>query len=65
MPIVKVGDINMYYEVHGNGEPLVFINAAGASVEMQYKAISIYSREYQLVLFDNRGVGRSDKPDIP
>ena len=25
MPIAKVGDINLYYEVHGKGEPLVLI----------------------------------------
>ena len=34
MPKVKVGDINMYYEVHGEGEPLVMINGAGATVEV-------------------------------
>jgi 3-oxoadipate enol-lactonase len=66
MPKVKVGDINIYYEVHGKGEPLVLIGGGGASVEMTAPAqIPVYSPEYQLVLFDNRGAGQSDKPDIP
>lgn len=29
MPVVKVGNINMYYEIHGEGEPLVLIHGAG------------------------------------
>jgi len=65
MPKVKVGDINIYYEVHGEGEPLVMICGASASVDSMYAFIPVYSPEYKLVLFDNRGAGRSDAPDIP
>ncbi|MFC1948371.1 alpha/beta fold hydrolase [Chloroflexota bacterium] len=65
MPYAKVDDINMYYEVHGDGEPLVFINACGTSVEFFYRYIPVYSSEYKLILFDNRGAGRSDVPDSP
>jgi 3-oxoadipate enol-lactonase len=64
MPKVKVNDISMYYEVHGQGEPLVLINGAGASIETLYRLIPIYSRDYRLVIFDNRGVGQTDKPDV-
>lgn len=64
MPTVKVNDINMYYEVHGEGEPLVLINGAGAGVELFYWRIPKFSREYRLILFDNRGAGRSDRPDM-
>ena len=66
MPKTKVGDINMYYEVHGKGEPLVMVTGAGASMDMGAPAIiPVYSPEYQVVLFDNRGAGKSDAPDIP
>jgi 3-oxoadipate enol-lactonase len=65
MPKVKVGDINMYYEIHGKGEPLVAIMGGGASIEWFYRSIPLYSREYKLVVYDNRGAGRSDAPDIP
>jgi 3-oxoadipate enol-lactonase len=65
MPKIKVNDISMYYEVHGQGELLVLINGAGAGIEMLSRLIPIYSRDYRLVLFDNRGVGRTDKPEGP
>lgn len=65
MPKVKVGDINIYYEIHGEGEPLVCVNACGLTVELAYKQIPVYSPEYRLILFDNRGAGQSDKPDVP
>ncbi len=63
MPKVKVGDIDIYYEVHGEGEPLVMINGAGGTIELIRRIIPTYSREYRLVVFDNRGAGQSDKPD--
>ncbi len=65
MPKVKVGDINMYYEVHGKGEPFVMIAGIICSMAFWFKAIPVFSREYRLVVFDNRGAGRSDAPDIP
>ncbi len=65
MPKVKVGDINMYYELHGEGEPLVMICGGGGSTQDYHSLIPLYSREYRLVLFDNRGSGQSDAPDIP
>lgn len=65
MPKVKVGDINMYYEVHGQGEPLVNIGGGGNTTAEYSRLIPLYSSEYKLVLFDNRGAGQTDAPDIP
>jgi len=65
MPTVKVGDINMYYDIHGEGEPLALIMGYGDSSEEWFLQIPGLSREYRMVAFDNRGAGRSDKPDIP
>ena len=65
MPKVKVGDINIYYEIHGQGEPLVMICGISTSLDWYYNYIPVCSPEYRLVLFDNRGAGQSDAPDIP
>jgi len=65
MPKVKVGDINMYYEIHGEGEPFVMIPGATGNVDGEYRVIPVFAREYKVVAFDNRGAGRSDAPDIP
>lgn len=32
MPTVKVNDINMYYELRGEGEPLVFITGLASDI---------------------------------
>lgn len=65
MPTAKVGDINIYYETHGEGEPLVLIMGYGANSGAWRRQVPVYSQEYRVVAFDNRGTGRSDKPDIP
>ena len=60
---VKVNGIDIYYEVHGSGEPLLMIEGLGYSAWMWYKQIPAFSRRYQVILFDNRGAGNTDKPD--
>lgn len=64
MPKITVGDIAMYYEIHGKGQPLVLINGAGAGLDAALRRIPTFSPKYRLVLFDNRGAGRSDSPDM-
>ncbi|MFO7619106.1 MAG: alpha/beta fold hydrolase [Thermoplasmata archaeon] len=65
MPIAKVNDIAMNYEVHGQGEPLVLIGGLGADISVHRKMIRQLSDKYKVLALDNRGVGRTDKPDIP
>jgi 3-oxoadipate enol-lactonase len=65
MSIAKVGDINLYYEVHGSGEPLVLIMGYGAHGGQWLEIRDKLSKEYRVIVPDNRGTGRSDKPEIP
>jgi pimeloyl-ACP methyl ester carboxylesterase len=65
VPKVKVGDINMYYEIHGKGEPLVFIDGCNMCHKVLYHHVPVYAKEFKVISYDNRGVGKSDKPDIP
>ncbi len=65
MPIIKVGDINMYYEVLGEGEPLILIGGLGSELSVWNSVASGLAQKYQVISFDNRGAGRTDKPDIP
>ncbi len=60
---VKVNGIDLYYEVHGSGEPLLMIEGLGYSAWMWYKQIPALSQKYRVILFDNRGAGNTDKPD--
>jgi len=65
MPTIKVNDINMYYEIHGQGEPLLLIMGMGADLSVWGDNIQWLAEKYQVIAFDNRGAGRTDKPDIP
>jgi pimeloyl-ACP methyl ester carboxylesterase len=65
MPVAKVGDINIYYEIHGTGEPLVLIYGYAGHSGLWFRQIPVLSKKYRVIAFDNTGVGRSDKPDIP
>ena len=60
---VEVNDIKIYYEIHGEGEPLLLIEGLGYSSWMWFSQIPAFSREYKVIVFDNRGVGNTDKPD--
>jgi len=67
MPNVKLNEISIYFEVHGNnGSPLLMINGLGASkADWSPELIRLLSTQHIVVIFDNRGVGQSDKPTTP
>lgn len=65
MPVVNVGDITTYYEVHGDGEPLVFIGGLGADISLYAALLDDLARCHRVIAFDNRGAGRTSKPDAP
>ena len=63
MPKARVNGIELYYETHGSGEPLLFICGLGGHLgEIPY-LIDAYSRHFEFIVFDGRGCGRSDKPE--
>lgn len=55
---VQVGDIEMAYKVMGQGEPLVMIMGAGATMDWwPQEFLDGLSSKYRVVVFDNRGMG--------
>ena len=65
MPVAKIGDINLSYEVHGKGQPLILITGFASAQNMWYAQVRAFSKIYRVVTFDNRGFGKSDKPPGP
>ena len=65
MPTAKAGDINLYYEVHGEGQPLLLIMGYGSNSGHWFVILPHLVSRFKVIIFDNRGTGRSDKPDIP
>lgn len=70
MPYVTVGkensgDINLYYEDHGSGEPVVLIHGYplnGASWEKQIPVL--LNAGHRVITYDRRGFGRSSQPTV-
>jgi len=62
MPKVKVNDIEMYYEVHGEGEPLVLLHGYFCSSQQWKHFIPEFQERFQLIIPDLRGHGRTTNP---
>jgi len=63
MSTASVNGIELYYEVFGSGPPLTLIMGLGCSAR-QWQWMAPYLAEtFQVIIFDNRGSGRSGKPD--
>jgi pimeloyl-ACP methyl ester carboxylesterase len=65
MPTVSVDGLRMYYELVGAGPPLVLIGGLGLDLSECGQLIDALAPHYRVLAFDNRGAGRTDKPDEP
>ena len=61
MPKVRVNDINIYYEIYGEGYPFILIRGLSSSLDSWHPySISQFSKHFKTILFDNRGAGKTD-----
>ena len=65
MSTAKVGDVDLYYEEHGHGDPLLLIMGLAADSTAWLFQVPAFAEHYRTITFDNRGVGRSAKPAGP
>jgi pimeloyl-ACP methyl ester carboxylesterase len=65
MPRVKANGIEIAYEVHGEGRPLLLISGVGYGGWFWHRIVPALSQDYQVITFDNRGAGDTDKPAGP
>jgi pimeloyl-ACP methyl ester carboxylesterase len=58
-------DVRIYYEVNGQGEPVILIHGLGSSARLNWElpgTVAALEKHYQVIALDNRGHGKSDKP---
>ncbi|MGH7838464.1 MAG: alpha/beta fold hydrolase, partial [Candidatus Binataceae bacterium] len=66
MPHATVNGLSLYYEIQGAGDPLLLAMGLGASsASWDPELIAELGRSFRVITYDNRGTGRSDKPDMP
>lgn len=52
-------DVKLYYEVRGNGEPLLLIHGAVVDAWLYENAAGLLEKHYTVITFDRRGSSRS------
>ena len=62
MPKIDRDGVKIYYEVHGDGPPLILTHGYSSTSAMWQGQIEALSKHHKLVLWDMRGHGQSDYP---
>ena len=64
MPMAQVDNGELYYEVHGEGPPLLLVAGLGGVGAYWNPQIEAFSRHFQVIVHDHRGTGRSSRSKI-
>jgi pimeloyl-ACP methyl ester carboxylesterase len=62
MPTAKINGANIYYEVTGDGFPLVLSHEFGGTYQSWEPQVRFFSRRYQVITYNHRGFPPSDVP---
>lgn len=65
MPFIDSGDARIYWEEVGSGDPVLLVMGLGYTLEMWHRTRRALAARFRVLLFDNRGVGRSGAPPGP
>ena len=65
MAILNKEPIDLYYEIHGQGDPLLLIHGLGSSSQDWELQITRFVNHFQVITVDLRGHGKSPKPPGP
>jgi pimeloyl-ACP methyl ester carboxylesterase len=60
-----VGELDMYYEIHGRGRPLILLHGAYMTVDMMATIISQLAEARQVIAPEQQGHGRTADVDRP
>jgi pimeloyl-ACP methyl ester carboxylesterase len=63
MPKAKVNDVEIHYEEHGRGRPMLFLSETACDGEVwKIYQVPEFSRDHRVIIHDYRGTGQSSKP---
>ncbi len=61
----EINDAQVYYEVAGEGEPLVLVHAGIADSRMWDDQIGAFAGGYRAIRYDMRGFGQTEMVEVP
>lgn len=56
---LKLKNTDLYYEIYGEGEPLILLHGNSGSIKEFYQQIPTLSQQYKVIAIDTRGQGKS------
>ncbi len=59
MPVVSANGIEQYYEIVGDGPPLVLVAGMGGTANYWQDTATFFAEHYTVLTYDQRGTGRS------
>lgn len=67
MPKIISNSISLHYQTKGQGFPIILISGLNGDHQSNWprSVVASLTKHFQVIQFDNRGAGQSDKPDIP
>jgi 3-oxoadipate enol-lactonase len=66
MPVTTINGLSLYFERAGLGPPLLFISGTGGDLRNKPNVFDgPLAKSFDLLGYDQRGLGQSDKPDVP
>ncbi len=64
MPCFQVNGLDIFYELHGHGDPMVLLHGVTGTGQSHWRhQIPVFSERCQLIVPDLRGHGRTDHPE--
>ena len=62
----SINGIKMYYEIHGEGKPLVLIHGGGSTIESNWSAVlPLFAKYYQVIAVELQAHGHTSDRDSP
>jgi 3-oxoadipate enol-lactonase len=65
VPSASVNGIELFYEQWGAGPRLLFLNGSGSSIATSELLIKLFTNDFEVLVHDQRGMGKSDVPAGP
>jgi pimeloyl-ACP methyl ester carboxylesterase len=65
MPFAELGERRVYYEEHGEGDPVLLVNGLAADHTTWGLQTDAFKERFRVIVFDNPGVGQTEGPRGP